>query len=74
MNKILSKSFMHRSKLKINYNRNTTEINKGLYKKQKNYCVNLLKKEKKKYYKNLELIVFKDNNKIRAIYQTIILN
>ena len=63
MNKILSKAFMHRSKLKNKFNKNPTEINKGLYKKQRNYCVNLLRKEKKKYYNNLDLNILKDNQK-----------
>ena len=54
MNKNLLKAFMHRSKLKNKYNKNPTEPNKLLYKKQRNICVNLLKKEKKKYYNNLD--------------------
>ena len=61
MNKSLSKAFMHRSKLKNNYNKKPTETNKLLYKKQRNFCVNLLKKEKKKYYNNLDLRIFDDN-------------
>ena len=43
MNKILSKAFMHRSKLKNRYNKNPNELNKNLY---KNFCVKLLRKEK----------------------------
>ena len=63
MNKNLSKAFMHRSKLKNKYNKNPTEPNKLLYKKQRNICVNLLKKEKKKYYNNLDMKIFDDNKK-----------
>ena len=63
MNKILSKAFMHRSKLKNNFNRNPTEANKTLYNKQRNFCVSLLKKEKRKYYNNLDLNIFDDNKK-----------
>ena len=48
MNKTLSKAFMHRSKLRNNFNKNPTDVNWGLFKKQRNYCVGLLKKEKKK--------------------------
>ena len=51
MNKVLSKAFMHRTKLKNQYN---NEKNKNLYKRQRNYCVNLLRKEKRKYYNNLD--------------------
>ena len=63
MNKVLSKAFMHRSKLKNLYNKNSTEINKTNYKKQRNFCVSLLAKEKKKYYNNLDLKILNDNKK-----------
>ena len=58
MTKALSKEIMCRSKLKNNFNKNPTK-----YKKQRNLCVNLLKKEKRNYYNNLDLKVFKDNRK-----------
>ena len=63
MNKTLSKEFMHRSKLKNKYHKNPTEINKLLYKKQRNFCVNLLRKQKKNYYNNLDIKIFADNRK-----------
>ena len=63
MNKDLSKAFMHRSKLKNKYNKNPTEANNLLYKKQRNFCVNLLKKEKKNYYNNLDMKIFDDSKK-----------
>ena len=63
MNKTLSKEFMHRSKLKNLYNKNPTELNKTNYKKQRNFCVSLLAKEKKKYYNNLDLKILDDNKK-----------
>ena len=46
MTKELSKGIMHRSKLKNKFNKYPTEINNRLYKKQRNYCVNLLTKVK----------------------------
>ena len=61
MNKALSKAFMERSRLKNKYNEFPREENHLNYKKQRNYCVNLLKQEKKKYYSNLDITVFKDN-------------
>ena len=61
MNRVLSKSFMKRSRLKNNYNKDPSEINKSLYKKQRNFCVNLLKREKRNYYNNLKMNIFKDN-------------
>ena len=63
MNKVLSKAFMHRSKLKNQYYKNPADINKSMYKNQRNFCVNLLRKEKKKYYNNLDLKIFQDNRK-----------
>ena len=42
-----SKEIMHRSKLKNNFNKNPNEENKRLYKKQRNFCVALQKREKK---------------------------
>ena len=47
MNKT-SKSFMLRSKLKTNFNKNRSLENEILFKKQRNYCINLLKSERKK--------------------------
>ena len=61
MNKTLSKAFMNRAKLKNIYNKTPTEENYLLYKKQRNYCTNLLKRVKKDYYNNLNLNIFKDN-------------
>ena len=63
MNRTLSKAFMHRSKLKNRYNKKPTEANKTSYNQQRNYCVSLLRKEKKKYYNNLDLKIFADNKK-----------
>ena len=61
MNKTLSKAFMYRSKLKNDFNKSPTEENNALYKKQRNYCVNLLRKEKKEYYNSLDLKIFEDS-------------
>ena len=61
MNKTLSQAFMHRSKLKNKYNKFPTKQNKISYSKQRNYCVSLLKKEKRKYYNKLNPKIFKDN-------------
>ena len=47
MNKILSKAIMKRSRLKNTFLRNPDNNNKVKYKKQRNYCVNLVKRKKK---------------------------
>ena len=61
MNKTLCKAFMHISKSKNRFNKIPTEDNKRLYKRQRNFCVSLLKKEKRNYYNNLDLKIFDDN-------------
>ena len=61
MNKTLSKAVMHRSKLKNKYFKNPTNENWELFRKHRNYCVGLFKREKRNYYNNLDLKVFKDN-------------
>ena len=63
MNKTLSKAFMHRTKLKKRYYKNPTDGNKTAYKKHRNFCVSLVKKEKKNYYNKLDLKIFDDNRK-----------
>ena len=47
MNKTLSKAFLIRSKLKNIYNKFPNRANELLFKKQRNYCVNPLKSEKR---------------------------
>ena len=61
MTKELSKSMMLRSKLKNKHNKCPNDENLKIYRKQRNYCVNLLAKLKKKYYNNLDIKLF-DNN------------
>ena len=63
MNKALSKAVMHRSRLRNKYLRNPNDVNKNKYRKYRNYCVNLFKKEKKKYYENLDPTLITDNKK-----------
>ena len=53
-NKELSKEIMTRSRLRNKYIKNRNEENRVIYVKQRNYCVSLLRKSKKKYYENLD--------------------
>ena len=48
-----------RSKLKNRYNKSPTQANKNEY--RRNFCVNLLAREKKKFYNNLDLRILDDN-------------
>ncbi len=63
MNKKLVQQFMHRAKLKNKFNNDPSEINKNNYTKYKNFCTNLVRREKKKYYANLDIKVVEDNKK-----------
>ena len=61
MTKQLSKEIMKRSRLHKNFLRKRTEENKILYNRQGNYCVSLLRKYKRGYYKNLNIRNVTDN-------------
>ena len=63
MSKALRKAIMHRSKLKIVYNKYTTGENWINYKKQINFCVNLLRKTKTEYFQKLNVNDLSDNRK-----------
>ena len=55
VSKVLSMAIMTRSRLRNKYLKNPNKPNELNYKKQRNYCVDLLRKEKKKYYNNLDV-------------------
>ena len=52
---------MTRSRFQNKYLKNPNKLNKLKYNKQRNYCVNLLRKEKRKYYNNLDVKLITDN-------------
>ena len=63
MNKTLSKTFMTRSRLRNTFLSNPNSINESNYKKYRNYCTNLVRNEKKKFYSNLKIELITDNKK-----------
>ena len=63
--KELSKEIMTRSRLCNKYLKNRNEENRTIYVKQRNYCVSLLWKSKKKYYENLDERNLIDNKLFR---------
>ena len=63
MNKTLSKAFMSRARLRNKYYKNNTPENKFAYTKHKNFCINLLERERKKYYNELDTTIFESNKK-----------
>ena len=52
---------MNRSQLETKYRKQPTDINSERYRRQKNFCSKLYKKERKKYYSRLDLKQFTDN-------------
>ena len=61
MTRTLRKAIMMRSKLENNFLKNSTLENKIAYKKQKNFCSKLYKKERINYYFNLNPRCITDN-------------
>ena len=68
MSKALRKAIMVRSKLKNKYNKNRTGENSDSYKKQRSFCVNLLRKTNKDYFSDLNIKNITDN---KAFWKTI---
>ena len=54
MTKALRKAIATRSRLENRFHKTRTGNNKSTFKKQKNYCSRLYKKERKKIYTNLD--------------------
>ena len=63
MTKTLRKAIMHRSRLKNIYVRKRNDKNWENYKKQSNFCVDILRKTKPEYFKNLNFKDLSDNRK-----------
>ena len=63
MTKALRKAIMKRSELESKFVKNKTSENLKSYKKQRNFCSKLYKKERKKYYERLDLNNVTDNKK-----------
>ena len=63
MPKDLCKAIMVRSRLRNKYLKTKTIESRNMYKKQRNYCVTLLRKAKYNYYENLNIKVITDNKR-----------
>ena len=64
MNRTLRKVVMASSKLKMRYNLDRATNNFENYKKQRNICVNLLRKSEKQYFGNTYVKNVTDNKKL----------
>ena len=61
MDKELNQAIMFRSKLRNEYLRSKSEIDKQRYNKQRNYLVELLRLKKQKYYESLDINKINNN-------------
>ena len=74
MTKGLSKTIMKRSRLRNTFLPDRTETSRKEYKKQRNVCVNLLKKAKKDHFANLHVNSVLDNRKFRQNVKPLLSN
>ena len=65
---------MHRKRLRNKYIKSRTEENLKAFKKQRNFCVKLLRKTKSDYYRNLDLGDLTDNRKFWKIVKPVFSN
>ena len=63
MNKTMRKAIMFRTKLRNIYLRNPIVENGMMFRKQRNYCVKLLKQTKISYYEHININLVTDNRK-----------
>ena len=70
MTKDLSKAIMKRSNLRKKYLDQKNSYNRRRYNEQRNYCVTLLRRTKKKYFNNLNAKLVTDNKK-KIFWKTI---
>ena len=68
MTKAFSRAVMQRTRLRNKFLKNPGEENKLLYNKQRNFCVSLLRKEKKEYFAKINEKDISDN---RNFWQTV---
>ena len=68
MNKTLTKAVMTRTRLQNKFIKNPTKENEAYFKKHRNFCARLFKKEKKGFYNNIDIKSITDN---RLFWKTI---
>ena len=61
MNKDIHKAIMTRTRLRNRFLKEPTQMNRLAYKKQRNYCVSLMRQNKKQYYGSLNVNHITDN-------------
>ena len=74
MMKDLHKATMERSRLRNKFLSNRTEMSRKEYKKQQNFCVNLMKGAKKEHFANVDVNSVLDNQKFLQIIKILFSN
>ena len=74
MTKNLHKAIMKRSRLRNKFLSDRTEMSQKYYKKQRNICVNLLKRDKKEGFAKLDINFISDNKKFWQIVKPLFSN
>ena len=74
MTKNLHKALMKRSRLRNKFLSDRTEMSRKEYKKQRNFCVNLLKTAKNEHFANLDVSSIYDNKKFWQIVKRLFSN
>ena len=54
INKIINKEIMERSQLRNNFLNTKSDIDRKAYNQQRNFCVNLIRSEKKNFLSNIK--------------------
>ena len=68
MDKALCKAIMTRSRLRNRFLKNPNIFDRASYKKQRSFCVSLLRNTKRNFYKNLDLKTITNN---KSFWKTI---
>ena len=67
----MRKAIVKRSELATRLRKNPTKENSKAFKEQRNFCNRLYKKERKRYFENLDLRKIADNKEFwKKFYQT----
>ena len=74
MNKDIHKAIMTRMRLRNRFQKEPTEMNRLGYKKQRNYCVSLIRQSKKQYYGSLNVNHLTDNKNFWRVVKPNFLN
>ena len=74
MSKELNKAIMTQSRLRNKYQKEKSADSKIAYDKQRNYCVNLVRRTEKKYFANINISSITDNKKFRKTIKPLFSN